>query len=317
MKARDLAIAGILLGGVGLLSGCQTPAAFSDSQRLATEFVPRLIQPGSPPDAAQGRQFFAQYCTTCHRPDGRGLHDGGGPDFTDPQWLWDRMPSHFYELVYWGEEAGESEEWDFGEEAFGQDTDEAFGAFEMNDDTFDISPGMEEQAADRDAIAAETEDALEIVAVGEDEEVSHPGFSDRLRPEEVWVIVYYIWQLSSRREALRIGDADAGMRQVFLTNCATCHGVYGNGDGPNAPFLVPPPRNFQDQGFMIGAPNERLFTSISEGRPETAMAAWQDYGLDEATRRALVDYLRTLSYQPEPLKPRPAPGSTEGTRTQQ
>jgi mono/diheme cytochrome c family protein len=70
-----------------------------------------------------------------------------------------------------------------------------------------------------------------------------------------------------------VGDAAKG-KQFFDNNCATCHGVKGNGDGPRAFFNYPKPRNFltPESHALFNRPT--LFRSITNGKPGTVMPAW-------------------------------------------
>ncbi len=60
----------------------------------------------------------------------------------------------------------------------------------------------------------------------------------------------------------------------FIHNCAACHGAKGDGNGPRAYFITPPPRN-----FLLSASRKRLnrpviFEAIANGRLGTNMPAW-------------------------------------------
>jgi len=69
------------------------------------------------------------------------------------------------------------------------------------------------------------------------------------------------------------GDPDKG-RIFFMGNCFTCHGVAGDGDGPRAYFITPPPRNFLLETSRQRLNRPVLFEAIANGRLGTNMPAW-------------------------------------------
>lgn len=56
------------------------------------------------------------------------------------------------------------------------------------------------------------------------------------------------------------GDAAAG-KPVYESNCSSCHGMGGAGDGPVGKALNPPPRNFTKGDFK--------FDADTDGKPGT------------------------------------------------
>jgi mono/diheme cytochrome c family protein len=60
----------------------------------------------------------------------------------------------------------------------------------------------------------------------------------------------------------------------FMTNCFTCHGVKGDGEGPRAYFITPPPRNFLLETSRQRLNRPTLFEAITNGRLGTNMPAW-------------------------------------------
>jgi mono/diheme cytochrome c family protein len=84
--------------------------------------------------------------------------------------------------------------------------------------------------------------------------------------------------------------ADAGA-EVFRTNCATCHGPQGHGDGPAGQSLVPKPRNLAT--LQTSAGDDFLFWRIREGKPGTSMVAWKGILTDEQIWQT-VAFIRTL-----------------------
>ncbi len=81
-------------------------------------------------------------------------------------------------------------------------------------------------------------------------------------------------------------------RQLYLQNCAVCHGEQGYGDGPSAAALDPKPANLHED-HVQGVPDGMLFWVISHGVPETAMPPW-DKALSEEERWHIVNFLRTF-----------------------
>jgi len=74
------------------------------------------------------------------------------------------------------------------------------------------------------------------------------------------------------------------------TNCVSCHGPMGKGDGPAAAALPPPkPANWTSAAIQKETDGE-LFWKISNGRG--AMPPWKH--LPEQERWELVNYIRTL-----------------------
>jgi Cytochrome c len=71
-------------------------------------------------------------------------------------------------------------------------------------------------------------------------------------------------------------EALASGKQVFVKQCAPCHGSEGRGDGEAAYLLYPRPRNFHPGRFRLvstweGVPSDDdLFQTISRGMPGLA-----------------------------------------------
>lgn len=69
------------------------------------------------------------------------------------------------------------------------------------------------------------------------------------------------------------GDTVAGGR-FYMENCATCHGVKGDGKGPRAYFINPKPRIFIDPVFTSAFNRPAIYAATSVGRLGTEMPAW-------------------------------------------
>jgi mono/diheme cytochrome c family protein len=70
------------------------------------------------------------------------------------------------------------------------------------------------------------------------------------------------------------GDVAKG-GTFFMGNCATCHGITGDGRGPRAYFIHPKPRNFLHSASRQQFNRVRLFEVISDGTRGSEMPAWK------------------------------------------
>ena len=106
--------------------------------------------------------------------------------------------------------------------------------------------------------------------------------------------------------------------ELFVTYCAACHGVDGDGKGPASVGLRPPPRNFTQGQFKFAAvasgqlPNdEDLLRIVQKGLHGSAMLPWND--VPERDILDIVQYIKTLSPKwaektpGEPIVPGPDP----------
>ena len=79
-------------------------------------------------------------------------------------------------------------------------------------------------------------------------------------------------------------------KKTVETNCVTCHGASGKGDGPAAAALPPPKPADWTSAKVQSESDAVLFCKISEGRG--AMPPWKH--LPEKDRWEVVNYIRTL-----------------------
>ncbi len=91
-------------------------------------------------------------------------------------------------------------------------------------------------------------------------------------------------------------DAPSASRgkALFGQYCASCHGELGDGKGPSAAWLKPPPANFTDSQFMRGETPYDFYHVVSLGKRNTAMPAW-DQTLSVQERWDVVAYVWTLA----------------------
>jgi mono/diheme cytochrome c family protein len=93
--------------------------------------------------------------------------------------------------------------------------------------------------------------------------------------------------VASAKNAVKgVGNAQTTVK----TNCETCHGASGKGDGPAAAALPPPKPADWTSAKIQSESDAILFCKISEGRG--AMPPWKH--LPEKDRWEVVNYIRTL-----------------------
>jgi len=68
-------------------------------------------------------------------------------------------------------------------------------------------------------------------------------------------------------------DAAAG-HKFYDANCATCHGVKGDGQGPRAYFINPKPRVFTSAESRALLNRPAIYAAVSAGKRGTEMPAW-------------------------------------------
>ncbi len=80
-------------------------------------------------------------------------------------------------------------------------------------------------------------------------------------------------------------------KKVYKTNCATCHGVSGKGDGPGSAGMAV--RNLIEGNWNKGGDSITLYTTLTKGIEGTSMAAFAH--IKPVSRWALVHYVRSIT----------------------
>jgi DMSO reductase family type II enzyme heme b subunit len=97
------------------------------------------------------------------------------------------------------------------------------------------------------------------------------------------------------------GDGEKG-EAVYNKRCLQCHGEEGDGLGPAAERLNPPPRDFtlglykiKSSAFDADLPNDDdLFRMVRDGMPGTAMPGWEDM-LSEQDMWDVITYIKSFA----------------------
>ncbi|MCB9715256.1 MAG: c-type cytochrome [Myxococcales bacterium] len=90
----------------------------------------------------------------------------------------------------------------------------------------------------------------------------------------------------------------ARAQTIWRERCATCHGLDGDGDGPQGRYLEVKPRRLSDRAWQATVDDQRLRTVIVEGGPavglHVGMAPNPDLRDQPAVVEALVRHIRRL-----------------------
>lgn len=95
-------------------------------------------------------------------------------------------------------------------------------------------------------------------------------------------------------EAPANGSGSGAAQKYFDTQCATCHGTTGDGDGPGAAALDPKPRAFADPTWQADVTDEHIKKIIVEGGPAVGKSAGMPAHPDLKDKAELLDGLVKL-----------------------
>ena len=110
--------------------------------------------------------------------------------------------------------------------------------------------------------------------------------------------------------------------QIYQFNCAVCHGVEGDGNGPTASMFRIRPRDFRTGIFKFRSTpsgslptDDDLLRTVTQGVRWTGMIGRSDLGDND--RRAVIQYIKTFSsrfVKEKPGKPISVPAVPERTQ---
>lgn len=115
------------------------------------------------------------------------------------------------------------------------------------------------------------------------------GWSSQLSANQIASIVDYV-----RQSFMNIDlspELERG-RRIYAKTCAVCHGDRGNGTMWASSNLHPAPRDFTATNSQSELSRERMFASVTNGRPGTAMSSFARQ-LSVSDIAAVVDYIRS------------------------
>jgi mono/diheme cytochrome c family protein len=110
-----------------------------------------------------------------------------------------------------------------------------------------------------------------------------PPWQNELSDEQIWQTVAYAWSLHTRQAEVYAG------KSLYEASCASCHGVQGAGDGPEAEGNLP---NFGDQQYAIFRSQADWSAGWQQAHPDIG----GEWSLDDQFKT--LEYVRTFSYWP-------------------
>jgi cbb3-type cytochrome oxidase cytochrome c subunit/cytochrome c553 len=85
-------------------------------------------------------------------------------------------------------------------------------------------------------------------------------------------------------------------KELYISNCLTCHGCSGNGLGSYGGTMVVTPANFKQEPYR-DMPDDQWFWHVSEGVPGTLMPTWKE-SLTEDQRWKVINYAQQIYAHP-------------------
>jgi mono/diheme cytochrome c family protein len=151
-----------------------------------------------------------------------------------------------------------------------------------------------------------------------------PAWKLQYSEEDRWALVHYIRTMFTQTEALPPAPPEGEDftypdfyrtsarfpedvsyergKVVYLTNCAHCHGLAGDGQGWDGMYLNPPPADFREMAGEMMTPEAQgeHLAKVTFGIQDTAMPAWGEF-LPEDQRWDVTKYLMDTFMMGKPV----------------
>lgn len=266
---RDRMIAAVK-GGVPGTAMVGWKAQLSDAQIVGVVDYVRdtFMRPSVAADASRGRQIYARVCSVCHGDRGNGSMWASANlqppprDFSSPQARAELTRDRMMAAVTGGRPGTAMPGYGsrFSQQDLAAVVDYIRGSFMRVDSTAGIS-GTHARGVAPAASAVAQAPAAQAPA-------AKPTAPAAPTPPPV---VKADMKLPLP-QGLQ-GDVTAG-RKFYDANCATCHGVKGDGQGPRAYFINPKPRIFTSAESRAIFNRPAIYAGVAAGRRGTEMPAW-------------------------------------------
>jgi mono/diheme cytochrome c family protein len=113
-----------------------------------------------------------------------------------------------------------------------------------------------------------------------------PGYPN-LSSDDVASLIAYTQKLTAKAEKVEAPAAD--VKNLYATNCLSCHGADGAGDGPQAPLQPRTPANFK----LKQPTAQQAQTAINDGIHGSSMPQWKTKLKPEQVEQ-LATYVRSM-----------------------
>jgi len=128
----------------------------------------------------------------------------------------------------------------------------------------------------------------------------------------ILLVMLILGSLSSNASAESASNEEHTRGKIIFNHyCAACHGVTGRGDGPNAPYLDPLPRDLSSERFLRRLTDRYLFKVIQGGGNAVSKSTFMPaYGktLSQQEIGDTIAYIRTF---PQKSRAETSPASPE------
>lgn len=247
---RDRIAAAIKNGVPGTaMAGWKSQLNDADIGRLTDYVLTTFVNPTGDPRLAKGRSIYAASCSVCHGDKGQGAMWAAGNmaapprDFRSPQAATELTRERMIASVTMGRPGT------------------AMSAF-----------GTQLKSEDIEAVV----DYIRIGLMMPSAEGISGSRAHGTKPVEPPTAVVTPTHADMSLPLPRKLAADPAKGKTFYeSNCATCHGTKGDGQGPRAYFINPKPRNLTDEAARRTFNRPALFAAIAEGKLGTEMPAWK------------------------------------------
>jgi len=237
-----------------------------------------FMRPSVAADASRGRQIYARVCSVCHGDRGSGSMwasanlNPAPRDFASPAAKQELTRDRMLAAVAAGRPNTAMQAYGnrLGKEDMEAVVDYIRGAFmRIPEQTANIS-GTHARGAPVPAPATATakkggEKQEHNHAAGEDHAAHGHGTGGLTSDGKI--------DLRAPMPQGLVGDAVAGGK-FYDANCATCHGVKGDGQGPRAYFINPKPEVFTSAKSRASYNRPTIYDAVATGRRGTEMPAW-------------------------------------------